>query len=117
MKKFALIFRMNITDEEALPTPDQMKVYMKDWMEWTDYISSQGRLAGGGNHFSYSTGKVIRPQNVITDGPYTKDKESIAGYILITAENIDGAVLIAKKCPILFGEGTSVEVREVGAPY
>ena len=35
-----------------------------------------------------------------------------AFYIIIKAKDLDDAVSIAKDCPILQGEGTSVEVRE-----
>ncbi len=115
MNEFVLIFRMDITSREARPSPGQMKLYMAQWMEWINDISGQGQLADGGNHLS-ENGKVLRPGNVVTDGPYTVNEESVAGYIIILAENINDAVRIAKRCPILQGEGTSVEVREVAVP-
>ena len=116
MKEFVLMFRMDITTRELQPSPEQMELYMSQWMEWINDISAREQLADGGNHFSYTVGKVIRPNNVITDGPYTAKKESVAGYIIILANDIDDAVIIAKKCPILNGEGTSVEVRETAIP-
>ena len=111
MKEFVLIFRMDITTEEIQPSPEQMKLYMTQWMEWINDISAQNKLADGGNHLSRS-GKVLRPKNVMIDEPYTANRESVAGYIIILAKDIDDAVQIAEKCPILQGEGTSVEVRE-----
>lgn len=107
---------MDITTKEAQPTPEQMQSYMKSWMEWINEISAQEKLAEGGNHLSSSAAKVIKPNNIISDGPYTVNNESVAGYILIYAKSIADAVLIAQKCPILQGEGTSVEVRELGTP-
>jgi hypothetical protein len=115
MKEFVLIFRMDIMTKEAQPSPEQMKLYMTQWMEWINDISAQGKLADGGNHLSRS-GKVLRPKNSMTDEPYVSNKESVAGYIIILAKDIDDAVHIAKKCPILQGEGTSVEVRETATP-
>jgi hypothetical protein len=50
------------------------------------------------------------------EGPYVLNKESIAGYIIILAKDMEDATSIAKKCPILQGEGTSVEVRETANP-
>ena len=111
MKEFVLIFRMDITTEEIQPSPEQMKLYMTQWMEWINDISAQNKLADGGNHLSRS-GKVLRPKNVMIDEPYTANRDSVAGYIIIIAKDIDDAVQIAEKCPILQGEGTSVEVRE-----
>jgi hypothetical protein len=115
MKEFVLIFRMDIISKDAQPTEEQMIVYMEQWMNWIDNISKKGQLAEGGNHLS-ADGKVLRPNNMMSDGPYAVNNESVAGYIIILAKDINDAILIAKKCPILQGEGTSVEVRETATP-
>ena len=115
MKDYVLMFRMDITTAQAQPSPEQMKVYMEQWTNWVNGISSGGRLADGGNHFSRG-GKVLKPHNTITDGPYTANRESVAGYLVIHAKDMNDAVGIAEKCPILAGEGTSVEVRETASP-
>jgi hypothetical protein len=115
MREFVLIFRMDITTKDAQPSEKQMNIYMQQWMKWIDEISEKDQLAIGGNHFSPG-GKLLKPDNVITNGPYIANKESVAGYIIILAEDIDSAVHIARKCPILQGKGTSVEVRETATP-
>ena len=48
------------------------------------------------------------------DGPYVEVKDSIQGYMLLEAKDIDQAVELARGCPILEGDGT-VEVRPIGA--
>jgi hypothetical protein len=115
MKEFIFLFRMDIISMEAQPTSEQMEEYMRQWMKWINEISETGQLAKGGNHLSRS-GRLLRPKNVISDGPYAANKESVAGYIIILAKDMDDAVRIAGRCPILQGEGTSVEVREVEMP-
>jgi len=115
MKEFILLFRMDITTSEAQPTPGQMDIYMQDWMEWINDISAHGQLADGGNHLSNS-GTVLRSMNRINGEPYTSNNESVSGYIIILAKNEKDALSIARKCPILSGEGTSVEVRETATP-
>lgn len=115
MKEFVLIFRMDITTKEAQPSPEQMELYMNQWMEWIHAIAEANQLADGGNHF-LPTGKVLRPGNSITDGPYTVQRESVAGYIIILVKDLKEATGIAKRCPILQGEGTSVEIRETATP-
>jgi hypothetical protein len=115
MKEFLLIFRMDILTPEVQPTVEQMEVYMKDWMEWVNDIYEHGELAEGGNHLSNS-GTVLRSNNRMTCEPYTVNNESVSGYILILAKDRNDAVRIAKKCPILQGEGTSVEIRETATP-
>lgn len=116
MKEFALIFRMDILTPGAQPSPQQMEIYMQDWMNWINNISQQGQLATGGNHFSPVNAAVLRSNQQTTPGPYASNKESIAGYILILANDLQGAIEIAEKCPILNGPGNSVEVREVATP-
>lgn len=115
MKEFVLFFRMDILTKEVQPTAEQMKGYMEQWMEWINGISAKGQLADGGNHFLPS-GKLLKPKNEISEGPYVVNNESIAGYIIIRAGDIDEAAVIAKECPILKGVGTSVEVRETATP-
>lgn len=112
MKQYMLLFRLDILSKDAQPNEKEMKVYMTQWMEWINWISEQGLLAEGGNHLMY-TGKLLRPGNTVQDLPYSANKESIAGYILINAKNLVDATRIAKKCPILNGgPQNSVEIRE-----
>lgn len=115
MREFVLIFRMDITSPDKQPSPEQMQSYMQQWMEWIEEISDNDKLSDGGNHLSRQ-GRVLRPGGQITDGPFIENRQSVAGYILILAENLEEAVEIAAKCPILHGENTSVEVRETGTP-
>ena len=106
---------MDVTNEEAQPSKEQMKIYMQQWMEWINEIADNKQLADGGNHFSRE-GRVLKPNGEIVETPYIADNNSIAGYILVLAENLDQATMIAKKCPILNGQNTSVEIRETGTP-
>lgn len=111
MKEFVLIFRMNISDPELQPTKEQMEMYMQQWTHWTNAISENGQLAGG-NHLS-SRGRVLKPKNQMIDSPYIAENNSVAGYMIVLADNIEDATKIALKCPILNGESTSVEIREI----
>ncbi len=115
MKEYALLFRMDITTKEARPTKEQMKIYMKDWMDWMTSISDRGQLADGGNHFSRE-GIVLSSDKGLIQGPYVSEGKSLAGYILILAMDHEDARAIAQRCPILKGDNTSVEIREIADP-
>jgi hypothetical protein len=115
MKEFVLMFRMDITTKDSQPTKEQMNTYMQQWTEWINNIADKRQLADGGNHFS-KQGRVLKPHDTITEGPYVSDQNSVAGYIIILAKNLNDATKIAEKCPILNGENTSVEIREVANP-
>jgi len=114
MNEYLFIFRMNITEQAAQPTPEQMKAYMVQWSAWIDDIDRQGQLAPGGHHLNRE-GVVLRKDQPAEHMPYTAGKESVAGYILVRAKDQADALRLAQGCPILNGEGTSVEVRAIAA--
>lgn len=111
MKEFVLFFRMDLTNKNAQPTKKQMETYMQQWMSWINEISDNNQLADGGNHLS-KKGRVIGPNNEIKESPYISENSSLAGYIIINAKDMKNATDIAKRCPILLGDNTSVEIRE-----
>ena len=106
MKDYLFVFR---ADYSKIPevTPESTK----RWMDWVGNIAAQNKLAARGNRLE-SSGKVVKGDNVITNGPYTEIKESIGGYILVKAESYDAAVELAEGCPILTNGG-NVEIREI----
>jgi hypothetical protein len=110
MKDFLLLFRSDFA-RLAQVSPEQMQATTKKWMDWIGGIAAQNKLADRGNRLE-KTGKVVKGENVITDGPYSEIKESIGGYTIVKAATIDEAVEIAKGCPI-YTLGGSVEVREI----
>jgi hypothetical protein len=111
MNEFVLLFRLDILTKDAQPSPEQLQVYMKQYHDWVGGIAAQNKFVGGKG--LSTEGKVLKSHNVMTDGPYAEIKESIAGYIMIRAKDFDEAVSLAKDCPILNGDGNSVEVRKV----
>jgi hypothetical protein len=110
MNEFLLLMRLDILTKEAQPSPEQLQVYMKQYHDWVGGIAAQNKFSGGKG--LSTEGKVLK-SDIITDGPYAEIKESLAGFIIIKAKDFEEAVNIAKACPILKGEGNSVEVRKV----
>lgn len=74
-------------------------------------LAAQNKLVNQGNRLN-SDGKVVKPNNVVTNGAYVEVKELIGGYTIIKATSLDEAAEIAKGCPIL-AVGGSVEVRQI----
>src|ERR1039457_1145208 len=97
MKDFLLVFR---NDYKAQPkaSPEEMQASMKQWMDWIGGIAAQNKLTNPGNPLG-SAGKVVRPNNVITDGPYTEIKELIGGFTIVKADNIAIASLTSTLTP------------------
>jgi len=50
---------------------------------------------------------------VVTNGPFGDVKETIGGFIMVKADSVEEAVEFAMGCPVLQGEGNSVEVRKI----
>ncbi len=109
MTEFMMIFR-NEYNPSVKPTPEQMQASIKQWQDWIGGIAAQGKFLST-NRLS-SAGKILKPNNVVVDGPYAEVKEIIGGYIIVKATNIDEAMKLAEGCPIL-DIGGHVEVRTV----
>jgi hypothetical protein len=110
MKDFLFVYR-NDYKNQPVGSPEELQAVTKRWMDWIGGIAAQNKLASPGNRLS-DEGKVVRPNNVVTDGPYTEIKELIGGYSVITVASYEEAVEIAKGCPI-FEFGGNVEVRDI----
>lgn len=110
MEEYLIIMRLDLLTKEAQPSPEQLQVYMKMYNDWVGGIAAQNKFVGGKG--LSTEGKVVKSDNVITDGPYAEVKESIAGFIIVKAKDFDDALEMARTCPILQGDN-SVEVRKV----
>lgn len=111
MKEFILIFRHE--DGSKVASPEQIQIWMKQTMDWLGGIAAQNKLVSSGNGLSFEDSKVVRHNNVVTNGPFGEIKETIGGYVIVRAESVEEAVEFAKGSPVLQGEGNSVEVRKI----
>ena len=71
------------------PTPEEMGA----WNKWFESIADKQVDRGG-----FRSGREISHSG-IQDLPFTKD--SITGFTVIKAENLDEAAKIAQECPIV----------------
>jgi hypothetical protein len=110
MNEYVLIFRHE--DGQKVASPEQMQIWMKQTMDWIGGIAAQNKFSSG-TGLLFADAKVVRPHNVVTDAPFGEIKETIGGFIIVKADSVDEAVEFAKGCPVLQGEGNSVEVRKI----
>ena len=98
-------------DEAAMAAAPQKEL----WAEYAAFNEALGKAAGS------QTGERLQPSSAATtvrqedgktdvlDGPYAETKEQFAGYFFVEADDLDGAIAWAKRCPaIKYG---SVEIR------
>jgi hypothetical protein len=110
MNEFILLFRHE--DGSKVASPEQLEIWMKQTMDWIGGIAAQNKFSGG-NGLPFDDSRVVRHNNIVTNGPFGEIKETIGGYIIVKANSVDEAVEFAKGCPVLQGEGNSVEVRKI----
>jgi hypothetical protein len=111
MDDYLLIFRHE--DGHKVASPEQMQIWMKQTMDWLNGIAAQNKFDGRGTGLSFEDSRVVWPKNVVTDGPFGEIKETIGGFVIVKADSADEAAEFAKGCPVLQGEGNSVEVRKI----
>jgi hypothetical protein len=111
MEDFLFVFRRDFINDQSEPSPQQMQDMMSKWQDWLGAIAAKNKLVTAGSRLK-SEGKVVKPKNMVTDGPYIEMKEAIGGYSIVKAESLAEATALAKDCPI-FLIGGNVEVREI----
>jgi hypothetical protein len=110
MDEYILIFRHE--DGQKVASPEQIQVWMKHTRDWIGGIAAQNKFVGG-NGLPFEDSKVVGHKGVVTNGPFGEIKETIGGYIIVKGNSVDEAVEFAKGCPVLQGDGNTVEVRRI----
>ncbi|MFY0625899.1 MAG: hypothetical protein JXR07_06380 [Reichenbachiella sp.] len=110
MKEFMFIIRGG-SDQMPDKSPEAMQKHMADWNVWMGALSERGLLVGGepleepGRTFIEGGTKVI-------DRPLAEGKELVGGYIIVKADDMDGACALVDGCPA-FDHHCSMEVRQI----
>jgi hypothetical protein len=110
MKDYALIFRHE--DGQKVASPEQIQIWMKQTMDWISTIAAKNKFVSG-TGLPFDDARVVHANKTVTNGPFGEIKETLGGYIIVKADTVDEAVEFAKGCPVLQGEGNTVEVRTI----
>lgn len=105
MADYAFLFR----GRDLSGSPDEVQKALSTWRAWFDRMAQNGHLKDPGHPLTDSRTVVSGRKRTVNDGPFVETKDIIAGFIVITATNLEQAIELAKECPILDVEG-SVEV-------
>lgn len=111
MKEYVLVYRNQYNATPQL-SAEQAAAMMQQWMDWMSQLKSKGQLVSQGSRLEPHRGKVVKANNVVTNGPYAEIKEAIGGFSIVKAASYDEAVEMAQGCPVLRAGG-NVEVREI----
>jgi len=100
-------------DEAALAAAPQKEL----WADFAAFNEALGKAAGssGGERLQPSSAATTVRQHEtgtdVLDGPYADTKEQFAGYFFVEADDLDGAIAWAKRCPS--SKYGSIEIRPV----
>jgi len=74
------------------------------------------RIGGAGlkSTTSATTVRTTKGKQSIHDGPFAESKEQLGGYYLIDVPDLDAAIALAKKVPVL--QDGSIEIRPLLGP-
>jgi hypothetical protein len=108
--QYALLIHEKPGAYEALGDDERKAITDEYWA-----LREEPGVLNGAGLAPASTATTVRMENgspVVTDGPFADTKEVFAGYYLVEADDLDGALALAAKVPAV-RLGGSVEVRPV----
>jgi len=114
--KFLLLLIRSDAEWEALSAEERDYAAIDRW--WGD-LARTGQVLAGFELAPARRARTVRwtrRKPVVTDGPFAESKESIGGYGILEAPDLDAAVAIASTWP---ARGHVIEVRPIvdrGAP-
>ena len=108
-QKFLCIYRG--PPSQAKPSPAQMQEMFAAFNEWKEKFKAN--ILDMGSQLKPS-GKVFTGSGV-TDGPFAEGKEIVGGFMILAADDYDGALAVVQAMPMMRTPGASVEIREMAS--
>ncbi len=92
-------------------TPEAWKAMLDAHNAFAKAVVDQGGVITHGDALAPAhTATSIRSGGAVTDGPFVETKETLGGFYLIEARDLDHAISLASQCPAPAG---GVEVRPI----
>lgn len=95
-------------------SPQEWRALRQETLDYVDELRQSGTLISTEPLQSVKTAATVRVRNgrlAVTDGPFAETKESLGGFFLIEARDLNDAIRIASRWPsVRLG---SIEVRPV----
>ncbi len=108
MPNFLCIQRSLPSGDGEKPSPAEMQEMYAKFGAWQEKFKDSLVDMGG----KLGDGKLVTSE-AAPDGPFVEVKELVGGYMIVSAETLDEAADIARKCPGLVSPGSGVEVIEI----
>jgi hypothetical protein len=95
--------------DEGTPEPEVMARIEADLHRLNQALRDSGSWVFTGGLHGPASATVVRPDGMITDGPYLEGKEHVGGFWIITAPDLDAALAWAGQAAA--ATGLPIEVR------
>jgi hypothetical protein len=112
MKYMLLLFSSEAAQQAA--TKAEAEQMHAAYGAYTQALIKAGAMAGGERLRPINTATTVRVaegKTKVVNGPYAETKEQLAGYYMIEAPDLDGALSWAARCPA--ASHGAVEVRPI----
>ncbi len=110
MAQFILLLR-GVNEQLNNYSPGELQKLLEKYDAWIESVQDEDKLRGA-QKLKDVRHQVTLKNGEIVDGPFTETKETIGGYFIIETSELQEALEIARKCPIL-SHGGSVEIQEI----
>ena len=111
MQYILLIYGQELAEEPPL---EAMAAVMDDYNAFTRHLRDRGALIAGEGLQPTATATTVRVSDgrtITTDGPFAETKESLGGFYLVEAADLDEAIAYAAMIP--GAKDGSIEVRPI----
>ena len=108
--KYMLMFVQDSDGWETTASPADVQAVYAKLGEWFATHRASGAIVEAHQLQPATTATTVEPRTgVVTDGPFLEAKESIGGYSIVEAPDLDAAIAMARTWP-----GTNrVEIRPI----
>jgi len=111
MQYILLIYGQELAEEPPL---EAMAAVMDDYNVFTQHLRDRGALIAGEGLQPTATATTVRVSDgrtITTDGPFAETKETLGGFYLVEAADLDEAIAYAAMIP--GAKNGSIEVRPI----
>ncbi len=110
MPKYLCLQRSLPGGDAHKPSPAEMQEMYSQFRAWQQKFQENLVDMGG----KLGAGRLVTEP--AADGPFVEVKELVGGYMIVSAQNLDEAITVARGCPGLVRRGSGVEVIEIRTP-
>jgi hypothetical protein len=107
MTEYAILLYANKSEITSDPEGPELEEHNR----YSEELQREGNMIAAFALESYETATSIRASG-LTDGPFIEAKEVVLGFYVIEAPDLDAALAVALRNPII-AQGGGVEVRPV----